>query len=189
MTKVKGCLVLPLLPARCQHYLPLVFSPLSVEIPSFLPVTFLSGAKTSLPAAPGSPHAQDLPGGPVAPGPVSAAPAKRLAPFSAAQLRGCSLLGVQFGPAVPFCADVPSLPVPSSLTLSVAHLLPGHVSPVPNLPVSLSSQLCALPCARFGAFPLPILVRTNSRVTRKSKIWGLGYFVAHGANTLHRSQI
>lgn len=61
-------------------------SPLSVEIPTFLPVTFLPGAKTSLLAAPGSPHAQDLPGGPVAPGPVSAAPAKCLTPFSAAQL-------------------------------------------------------------------------------------------------------
>lgn len=126
-----------------QLYLPLLLSPLSVEIPTFLPVPFLPGAKTSLLAAPGSLHAQDLPGGPVASGLVSAAPAKRLAPFPAAQLRGRPLLRA-------------AVPVPLCLSVQMFHpcwcslCRPAH-------PFSLHTfhQAMPAPRAKPDAVPVP----------------------------------
>lgn len=123
---------------------------LSVEIPLFLPVTIFPGAQTSLPAAPGSLHPQDPPGGPAASGAVPATSAKCPAPVPAARLRGRSLLGVA-APAL-LCLSVQmfhpcqySLCFPSHL-LRLTPLLPGHISPLCRaccyVPVPISLEMC-----------------------------------------------
>ncbi|KAL9869773.1 ankyrin repeat and SOCS box protein 10 isoform 1-T1 [Geothlypis trichas] len=121
------------------------------EIPVFLPVPFLPGAHTSLPAAPGSLRAQEPPGGPAAAGAVPAAPAQCPAPVPAARLRGRSLLGAavpvllclsvqMFHPASAVCAlQLPPSPHP---------ILPGHISPLCRacccVPVPASPVLCIM---------------------------------------------
>lgn len=125
---------------------------LSVEISMFLPVAFLLGAQTSLLAAPGSLHSQDPPGGAAASGPVPATSAKCPAPVPAARLRGCSLLGV--AAPVLLCLSVQMFhPCQCSLCfhsypLSLAPLLPGHISPLCQacccVPVPTSLVLCIM---------------------------------------------
>lgn len=98
--------------------------------------------------------------------------------------------GCGSSPMVPFIADAPSLPVwsvPSQLPPSpCAPPARPPEPPVPNLAVSLSQPVfCFTSCTYFGAFSLPILIMTNSRLSKKSKIWGLVHFVGQGANILH----
>lgn len=165
---------------------------LSVEIPMFLPVTFLPGAQTSLLAAPGSLRPQDPPGGTAAPGPVPATAAKCPAPVPAARLRGCSLLGV--AAPVLLCLSVQMLhPCQCSLCspsypLPLIPLLPGHISPLCQacccVPVPISLGLCIV-----HLFWSILFVHTNPEDSRLTKAgMGIKAFCGTRAKMLHGSQ-
>lgn len=128
---------------------------LSVEIPVFLPVPFLPGAHTSLPAAPGSLRAQEPPGGPAAAGAVPAAPAQRPAPVPAARLRGRSLLGA----AVPvlLCLSVQMLPPCQCSLCFTAPPFPSPHPAWPHQPPVPSLLLCPSPSQPCAVHHAPVL--------------------------------
>lgn len=85
--------------------------------------------------------------------------------------RTFSTKGSSSSPALPFCADVPPLPVQSVLYSSPLPLTPSCLAtsaPCAEPAAVSQSQpaLCCASCTCFGAFCLSRLIQTDSRLTK-----------------------